>query len=241
MESKSILIIMKKSDFLLLLMENLEKDGFEIFTEENGKKGLKIAREIRPDIIVTSYILNGFNGTDLCFMIKNNSRLAATPFILISNYMNSQEKIKAYRCGVDAIVPSSIIQQELVARIDSLVLHNKMITQRLLSNVQSLQGQLTDFKLVEILQMLNMNQKNGTLTTFYEFNDGKIMFQNGEITFAVFENLSGEEAIQKMVTMNQGSFCFENEVLETKTNVNKQTMQLILDCCQMLDESNSHH
>ena len=233
MKNKSILIIMKQSDFLLLLMENLEKNGFDIYSEEDGKKGLEIARKLRPDIIVTSYILNGFNGTDLCFMIKNNSRLAATPIILISNYMNSQERVKAFRCGVDTIVPSSIIQQELVARIDSLVLNNKLITQSSLRNVQPLQGQLNDFKLVEILQMLNMNQKSGTLVTYYEFSDGQIVF-------VVFENLAGEKAIQKLITMDQGSFTFDKEVVETKTNVNKPTMQLILDCCQMLDESASH-
>jgi len=231
---------MKKSDFLLLLMENLEKNGFEIFTEEDGKKGLKIARKIRPDIIITSHILNGLNGTDLCFMIKNSSKLATTPFVLISNYMNSQERIKAYRHGVDAIVPSSIIQHELIAKIDSLILNNNLITQKNLKNIQLLQGQLKYFKLVEILQMLNMNQKTGTLTTFYDFSDGQIIFKNGEITFAVFENLTGEKAVQQMVTFKQGSFIFKKDVEETTSNIIKPTMQLILDCCQMLDESTSH-
>ena len=240
MENKLILIIMKKSDFLLLLMENLEKNGFEIFTEEDGKKGLKIARKIRPDIIITSHILNGLNGTDLCFMIKNSSKLATTPFVLISNYMNSQERIKAYRHGVDAIVPSSIIQHELIAKIDSLILNNNLITQKNLKNIQLLQGQLKYFKLVEILQMLNMNQKTGTLTTFYDFSDGQIIFKNGEITFAVFENLTGEKAVQQMVTFKQGSFIFKKDVEETTSNIIKPTMQLILDCCQMLDESTSH-
>jgi len=240
MENKLILIIMKKSDFLLLLMENLEKNGFEIFTEEDGKKGLKIARKIRPDIIITSHILNGLNGTDLCFMIKNSSKLATTPFVLISNYMNSQERIKAYRHGVDAIVPSSIIQHELIAKIDSLILNNNLIKQKNLKNIQLLQGQLKYFKLVEILQMLNMNQKTGTLTTFYDFSDGQIIFKNGEITFAVFENLTGEKAVQQMVTFKQGSFIFKKDVEETTSNIIKPTMQLILDCCQMLDESTSH-
>jgi DNA-binding response OmpR family regulator len=240
MENKSILIIMKKSDFLLLLIENLEKNSFEISIEEDGKKGLKIARKIRPDIIITSHILNGLNGTDLCFMIKNNSRLATTPFLLISNYMNSQEKIKAYRYGVDAIVPSSIIQHELIAKIDSLILNNRLITQKTVKNIQLLQGQLKYFNLIEILQMLNMNQKTGTLTTYYDFSDGQIVFKNGKITFANFENLSGEKAIQQMVTFNQGSFIFKKDVEETSSNINKPTMQLILDCCQILDESTLH-
>ena len=154
--------------------------------------------------------------------------------------MNSQERIKAYRHGVDAIVPSSIIQHELIAKIDSLILNNNLITQKNLKNIQLLQGQLKYFKLVEILQMLNMNQKTGTLTTFYDFSDGQIIFKNGEITFAVFENLTGEKAVQQMVTFKQGSFIFKKDVEETTSNIIKPTMQLILDCCQMLDESTSH-
>ena len=228
---------MKKSDFLIQLIENLEKSSFNILTDENGKQGFKIAQKTRPDIIVTSFNLNGLNGTDLCFMIKNSSKLASTPFILISNFMNSQERINAFRYGVDAIVPSTISQSELIAKIDSLILNHKLLMQRSLKNAPSLQGQLNDFKLIEILQMLNMTQKSGILSIFFDYGDGQIVFDIGEITFAIFGNLTGEKAIHKMLTQDHGSFTFEKDTGETEKNINKSTMQLILDCCQMLDES----
>ena len=85
--------------------------------------------------------------------------------------------------------------------------------------------------------MLNMNQKTGVLTVFNNYKDGQIALENGEITFALFEDLKGEEAIQRMVTWDNGSFIFEKDAVESERNVNKSTMQLILDCCQMLDES----
>ena len=237
MKKKSILIIMKKDDYLLQLIENLQANDFNVIVMEKGKDGFEAARKNRPDIIVTSYNLNGLDGIDLCYMIKNSAKLASTPFVIISNYMNRQERIDAYRYGVDAIVSSSISQQELIVQIESLILNYKLLTKKSQDPAQSLAGKLNDFKLIEILQMLNMSQKTGVLTIFHDFKDGQIALENGEITFALFENLMGEQAIQKMVTWENGSFIFEKDTVETESNVNKPTMQLILDCCQMLDES----
>ena len=108
MKKKSILIIMKKDEYFQLLSEHLRVNNFDVIITENGKDGFETARNNLPDIIMTTYNLNGLDGIDLCYMVKNNSKLFATPFIIISNYMNRQERINAYRYGVDAIISSSI-------------------------------------------------------------------------------------------------------------------------------------
>jgi len=228
---------MKKDDYFLQLFENLKANNFNVIVMEKGKDGFEAARKNHPDLILTSYTLNGLDGVDLCYMIKNSTKLAATPFIIISNYMNRQERINAFRYGVDAIVSSTISLRELIVQIESLILNYRLLTKKSKKPIQSLSGKLTDFKLIEILQMLNMNQKTGVLTIFNDFKDGQIAMKNGEITFALFENLTGEKAVEKMVTWENGSFIFEKDTIENEGNVSTPTMQLILDCCQMIDES----
>jgi hypothetical protein len=101
----------------------------------------------------------------------------------------------------------------------------------------SLTGQLDDFKLAEILQMLHVNQKTGILNLYFDLGRGQIDFANGEMKFAIFEKITGEAAVKKMMIGAHGSFSFENDVSENEKNIDKPSMQLILDCCQMLDES----
>ena len=98
-------------------------------------------------------------------------------------------------------------------------------------------GKLQDFKLIEILQLLSMNQKTGILTIYHDFDEGQIIFESGQITYAKFQNFSGEQAVQKITTWKKGVFLFDKVVVKTEKNIDKPTMQLILDCCQMLDES----
>ena len=230
---------MKKSEQLFQLEDNFEKNGFEVIIANNGKDGFEVARKAKPDLILSENQLNGLDGIDLCYMVRNNSKLTSTPFILITNYMNREERINAYRNGVDAIVTSSISMRELIIRIEMIILNYELLTNKTLKSSQSMIGKLKDFRMIEILQMLNMNQKTGILTIYHDFDDGQIVLESGQITFALFHDFMGEEAIQKMAAWEHGTFIFEKDVVETEKNIEKPTMELILDCCKMLDESAS--
>ncbi len=235
---RSILIIMKKNAFISQLMEHLQAKNFQIYAEENGKDGLEVARKVLPDIIVASYLLNGSTGTDLCFLVKNSSKLSTTPFILLANFLSLQERSKAFHAGVDAIIASSDALEEIVIRIESLIHNYRAIMQKSAIDKHSLTGQLNDFKLAEIVQMLHVSQKTGILTIFIDRSEGQIAFENGHIKFALFENLAGEPAILIMLSRERGSFIFEKGASATANNIDKPTMQLILDCCQKIDEAN---
>ena len=117
MKKKSILLIMKRDEYLSQLSEILRVNNFKVVVVEKGKDGFEAARKNPPDIIAASYNLNGLDGIDLCYMVKNSTKLSSTPIIIISNYMNRQERINAYRYGGDAIISTSISKRELVVQI----------------------------------------------------------------------------------------------------------------------------
>lgn len=237
MLKKSVLIIMKKNENFFQLEEQLLRNGFEVISETSGKDGYETARTKKPDLIISELQLNNLSGIDLCYMIRSNSKLSKIPFVLFTHYMTRDERIAAYRNGIDAVFTSSVSMQEAVVRIENILTTYESLAKDGLKPTQSLTGKLTDFKLVEILQLLNINQKTGILTIYHDFIDGQIVFKSGEIKYALIQDLSGEEAIHKMIEWESGTFIFELGEVDDDTNIYKPTMQLILDSCQIIDES----
>ena len=56
--------------------------------------------------------------------------------------------------------------------------------------------------------------------------------------WAELDKLTGEDAVKEIVFWNNGHFIFENDLIHPTMNIQTPTMQLILDCCQLLDEKN---
>lgn len=240
MKKKLILLIMEKSDPLEKLKKILETNEFEVITANDGKTGFELTREAEPDLILSAIQLEKLDGIDLCYMIRQSTRLSATPYILVADEINPEVRINGFRSGVDAIVTTSISGRELCTRIETLIKRYESLTSQTLKTNQSMIGKLNDFRLVEILQLLNLNQKTGMLKVCYQKQEGQIAFYEGQITWTRLNGTEGEKAVQKMVSWNEGSFIFEKDLIQTDTNITKPTMQLILDCCQFLDESKPH-
>lgn len=241
MKKKLILLIMKKNDPFDQFKNILETNDFEVITANDGRAGFELTRDAEPDLILSSMQLDKIDGIELCYMIRQNNRLSATPFILIADDSNPEIFINGFRSGVDAIVPIVVSSRELCTRIETLIKRYQLLTKQTLKANQSFIGKLDDFRLIETLQMLNMNRKTGMLKVHQQNLLGEIGFYEGKITWAHLNGAEGEEAIKKMAFWKEGFFIFEKDLIQSETNIQKATMQLILDCCQEVDESLKHN
>ncbi len=233
---KLILLIMPINDHFDHFKSLLDCDDFELITANDGKSGFELTRDAEPDLIVAATWLEKIDGIELCYMLRQNNRLAATPFILIADDDNPEVRINGFRSGVDAIVPLSISRRELITRVETLISRYAFLTKQILKANQCLAGKLQDFRIIEIMQLLNLNHKTGTLKINSLNKIGELAFYEGKITWAHCNGVDGEAAVFEMATWEQGSFVFEKELIPAEVNILKPTMQLILDCCQKMDE-----
>lgn len=237
MKKKLILLIMKKNDHFDQFNNTLKANDFEVITANDGRTGFELTRDAEPDLILSAIQLDKVDGIELCYMIRQNNRLSATPFILLADNDNPEVRINGFRSGVDAIVPITVSGRELSTRIETLIKRYELLTKQTLKTNQSIIGKLEDFRLIEMLQMLNISQKTGMLKVYHQNLMGEIGFYEGKITWAHSNGADGEDAIKQMAFWDEGFFIFEKDLIQSETNIEKPTMQLILDCCQKLDES----
>lgn len=235
-QQKKILAILENNPKYSELKESLEQYPFQIIETANGYKGFDLAKKEMPDLILASTRIADIDGFDLCWMIRQTPGLTPVPYILISENNKPEERINAYRSGVDAFLYSDVSVREIYTIVETTIRRIQQIKTFPEKIDKSLQGKIPQFSVVEILQMLHISKKSGTLTVYSENLEGKIGFWDGKISWAKLDENEGEPAVEKIVFWDKGSFIFEKDLIHPIKNIEKSTMQLILDCCQQLDE-----
>lgn len=99
-----------------------------------------------------------------------------------------------------------------------------------------LEGNLKDFDLSDILQLIHMGKKTGALEVVAEDESGVIYFHEGGAVHAVAQDLSGDDAVNRILRWRQGHFAFKPEVPTTYRSIKTPLQHLVLDAARQIDE-----
>jgi CheY-like chemotaxis protein len=70
---KKILVIEDEPKLLLLLQRILEGCGYSVATAANGEEGLKIFREMQPELVITDILMPNVDGIDVIRKLRRES------------------------------------------------------------------------------------------------------------------------------------------------------------------------
>src|SRR5512136_2768747 len=82
--SKTILLIESDQPFARELSAALEASGFGVRVSGDGKEGLDLARDLRPDAVVLCVELPRMSGYSVCNKLKKDESLRTIPLVVIS-------------------------------------------------------------------------------------------------------------------------------------------------------------
>lgn len=99
-----------------------------------------------------------------------------------------------------------------------------------------LEGNLKDFDLSDILQLIHMGKKTGALEVVAENESGVIFFQQGGAVHAVAQDLSGDDAVNRILRWRQGHFAFKPEASTAYKSIKTPLQHLVLDAARQIDE-----
>lgn len=116
---KKILIIDDEKDYSMLLMEHLEAiSNFEVFTAPTGKDGLRLAKKIKPNLVILDIMMPGMDGFETLEKLKKDTATVAIPVIMLSAKTDDFSKTKAAQLYNELYLTKPIDARELKTKID---------------------------------------------------------------------------------------------------------------------------
>ena len=115
-----ILIVDDEPDIIEILKYNLEKEGYDVKSANNGKKAVEKAKKYIPDIIILDVMMPEMDGIEACQELKKISKLSNTRIIFLSARGEDFTQIAAFDAGADDYVTKPVKPKILIKKISSI-------------------------------------------------------------------------------------------------------------------------
>lgn len=97
----TILLIEDNIPILENLTEYFEMEGYKILIADNGKRGIELAREHIPDLIICDTKMPLMDGYEVLHLILDLTKTYEIPFIFSTSNAENVDRTKALELGAD--------------------------------------------------------------------------------------------------------------------------------------------
>lgn len=125
---ETVLIIEDDPSILLGLQKNLKFEGYDVLTAGDGERGLELAIDRPPDLIILDIMLPKISGFEICKTLKKNN--IQVPIIILSAKDQEIDKIMGLDLGADDYVTKPFNIRELIARINAVMRRKRRYEQQ---------------------------------------------------------------------------------------------------------------
>lgn len=173
--SQKILVVDDESDILELLKYNLSKEGYEVKTASDGVKGLEIAKNFIPDMILLDIMMPKQDGVETCRLIRDTPELQNVFVIFLTARSEEYSEVAAFETGADDYITKPIKPRALMSRINALFRREskKKKNQNKIS-VGDLSIDRSSYTVTSKDEKINLPKKEFELLYFLAQNPGKV-------------------------------------------------------------------
>ena len=121
MTEANILIIEDDEIVARTVERSLRGNEFRITKATSGVEGIKIARQINPDLVILDVIMPGMDGYTVCREMRADPLLAEVPILFLTAKIKDQDKIAGFNAGADDYLSKPFNVDELVLRVRAIL------------------------------------------------------------------------------------------------------------------------
>lgn len=118
---KTILVVDDEVSIVDVLKFNLEKNGYQVLTANDGEEALIKVKSHKVDCMVLDLMLPGISGLEVCRIIRSTSTISTIPIIMLTAKSEETDKVIGLGIGADDYIIKPFSIRELFARIDALI------------------------------------------------------------------------------------------------------------------------
>ena len=98
-DSQTILLIEDNADILENLTEFLEIEGYKVLAANNGERGIELAAEFIPDLIICDVLMREMDGYEVLHLLLDTTNTHDIPFIFSTSMSEKVDREEALKLG----------------------------------------------------------------------------------------------------------------------------------------------
>jgi len=111
---------------LEIVVMTLRQYGYEVISSLSPVKGLQLAQDEMPDLILLDMNMPDMDGLEVCRRLRANPQLASVPVIMFTAEDEPYQKLAGFDAGVDDYLTKPTDPEEMIARIEGILGANEI-------------------------------------------------------------------------------------------------------------------
>lgn len=116
---KTILIIEDQPDMRENLVTILSMEGYEALQAPDGERGIALALEEKPDLILCDVMMPGMDGHEVLAVMRRSPSIGGTPFIFLTARGEKQDLREGMNLGADDYLTKPVAADDLLSAIQA--------------------------------------------------------------------------------------------------------------------------
>jgi twitching motility two-component system response regulator PilH len=112
-----VLIVDDSPTEMHLVTEILRRNGFEVLGADNAEKGLLLAREKQPDLVLMDVVMPGLNGFQATRQLTRDPDTAQIPVIMLTTKSQETDRVWGVRQGARGYLTKPVDERLLLDTI----------------------------------------------------------------------------------------------------------------------------
>jgi len=220
--SRKVLLVEPDLDALASLASRLRSRGLTVALADSADGLTERTRSIKPDVILLSHRVPD----------------AAT----VAGHLEVESEISRGRCLLlvdgEPTADSSVLQVR-ASDVEAVVKRVYALSSRpppTQVTRDDFRGDLRKLGVADLLQLLAMNRRTGTLTLTVPSGAGEVRLVDGDVVDAVFRRLEAEKALYRLLRESQGAFAFTSGPAASVRRITLSSNALLMEGMRLIDE-----
>lgn len=207
-ESRPLRLLVVDDSRLILRMvrDFFTQRSYDVVEAGNGEEAIARLVGFVPDVIISDILMPVMDGWKLFEEVRRLPETSEVPFVFLTVESELPKRLRGFRLGADDYIIKPFAVEELHARVERILERRRALEAARRGGDALLAGSVEHLAISDLLQILALNHKDGTVHLEEGDEEGRIVFAAGEMVHAECGPAKGVKALYRMLGWNSAAF-----------------------------------
>jgi two-component system phosphate regulon response regulator PhoB len=120
-DNKRLLLVEDDRSIAELVTFHFTRAGYTVTSTPSGEEAQLLVDEIRPDLLILDWMVEGISGIELCRRLRRKPATANLPILMLTARGEEADRLRGLETGADDFITKPFSPKELVARAGAVL------------------------------------------------------------------------------------------------------------------------